>query len=369
VVIDITTAASPTTVGSVGTLGPALGVAVSGSYLYVVEQNTGLQVIDISNPASPIIVGNLDTPGYAIRVAVSGSLAYVADGESGLQVVDITNPASPAIVGNVVIPSFAYGVAVSESYAYVAGFSSGLQVIDITAAASPTIVGSVNTPGSANAVAVFGSNAYVTSSSGGLTILSSQCSASVGVFLSSFQASPQPGAIFLEWATSLDSDVSGFYVERSRQATGEYMRVSDGMIPPPSPYRFSDYDVTPGMTYFYRLEAVDRTGGREFFGPISARTIEGAVRPTLGQAFPNPLTNGSSTIPFVMSRSGPVTLRVLDLAGREVRLLLDKQMEAGVQSAFWDGRDNQGRLAPAGMYLYEIHAPGFESARKLVRLR
>ena len=77
-------------------------------------------MIDITNPASPQIVGSVDTPGYAYGVAVSGTYAYVADCDSGLQVIDITNPASPQIVGSVDTPGSAYGVAVSGTHAYVA---------------------------------------------------------------------------------------------------------------------------------------------------------------------------------------------------------------------------------------------------------
>jgi flagellar hook assembly protein FlgD len=93
------------------------------------------------------------------------------------------------------------------------------------------------------------------------------------------------------------------------------------------------------------------------------------MRTALGQASPNPVWEGLSTIPFVMSSPGPVKLRLLDLAGREVRLLVDKRMEAGAHSVHWDGRDNQGHLVKAGTYIYQLRAPGFESSRKLVRLR
>ncbi len=56
-----------------------MDVAVSGTYAYVADGASGLQVIDITNPASPQIVGSVDTPGYAMGVAVSGTYAYVAD--------------------------------------------------------------------------------------------------------------------------------------------------------------------------------------------------------------------------------------------------------------------------------------------------
>ncbi len=73
-------------VGSVDTPDRAYGVVVAGSYAYVADYYSGLQVIDISDPTSPWIVGSVDTPGSAYGVAVAGSYAYVADCYSGLQV-------------------------------------------------------------------------------------------------------------------------------------------------------------------------------------------------------------------------------------------------------------------------------------------
>ncbi len=64
--------------------GPACGVAVSGNYAYVADEDAGLQVIDVSNPANPQRVGGYDTSGYANGVAVSGNYAYVADVRCGL---------------------------------------------------------------------------------------------------------------------------------------------------------------------------------------------------------------------------------------------------------------------------------------------
>ena len=72
---------SPTLAGSYDTPGTAFGVFVSGSYAYVADEESGLQIINVSNPASPTLAGSYDTPGYADGVSVSGSYAYVADRE------------------------------------------------------------------------------------------------------------------------------------------------------------------------------------------------------------------------------------------------------------------------------------------------
>jgi hypothetical protein len=82
----------------VNTPGYAVGVTVSGAYVYLAEGGSGLQVIDVTNPASPQIVGCVDTPGNARSVAVSGTHAYVADESSGLQILP-TQCDDPAGVG------------------------------------------------------------------------------------------------------------------------------------------------------------------------------------------------------------------------------------------------------------------------------
>jgi len=143
---------------------------VSGSYVYVAGDSTGLRVIDISNPSNPVEVGYYDTPGYAMGVAVSGSYAYVADWHYGLRVIDITDPSNPVEVGYYNTPGYAYGVAVSGSYAYVADRRAGLRVIDITDPSNPVEVGYYDTPGYAMSVAVSGSYAYVADGGAGLQI-------------------------------------------------------------------------------------------------------------------------------------------------------------------------------------------------------
>ena len=83
--------------------------------------------------------------------------------------------------------------------------------------------------------------------------------------------------------------------------------------------------------------------------------------------FPNPF-NGSTRIEFVLTTAQQVQLVVYNLAGQRVRLVLDEARPAGLGAAAWDGRDDEGRLAPSGVYVYALHGGGTK-ARKLVLLR
>src|SRR5262245_33349407 len=64
--------------------------------------------------------------------------------------------------------------------------------------------------------------------------------------------------------------------------------------------------------------------------------------------------------------TGPVRLAIYDIAGREVRRLVDGTREAGPMRVTWDGTDGAGRPVPAGMYLARLDAGGrVERARMM----
>jgi hypothetical protein len=85
-------------------------------------------------------------------------------------------------------------------------------------------------------------------------------------------------------------------------------------------------------------------------------------------AGPNPLVGGSLTIRFARSSAGPVRIAVHDVAGRQVRMLHDGAA-AAQGSLRWDGADDLGRSAPAGVYLVRMESQGLRLARRVVRVR
>jgi flagellar hook assembly protein FlgD len=57
---------------------------------------------------------------------------------------------------------------------------------------------------------------------------------------------------------------------------------------------------------------------------------------------------------YDVPRAGDVSLRVFDVSGRSVRTLAKGPVEAGSWSATWDGRDESGRRAAAGVYIARL---------------
>ena len=63
------------------------------------------------------------------------------------------------------------------------------------------------------------------------------------------------------------------------------------------------------------------------------------------------------------------TLVIVDVRGRVVRRLHDGALAAGRHDFEWDGRDEQGVRAAAGLYFAELRAGSRRAVRKLTLLR
>jgi len=84
------------------------------------------------------------------------------------------------------------------------------------------------------------------------------------------------------------------------------------------------------------------------------------ARVALGPSFPNP-TNGSATITYELPRATEVSLRLYDVAGREVAVLASGPRDRGRHVVPVTGQ----KLAP-GIYRYELKALGAVESRMLV---
>lgn len=74
-------------------------------------------------------------------------------------------------------------------------------------------------------------------------------------------------------------------------------------------------------------------------------------------AAPNPF-NPATTIAFDLPAAAPVSLHIYDTAGRLVRTLLSEVPSAsGRNEVLWNGRDQAGRQAASGVYLYRLETP------------
>jgi len=91
--------------------------------------------------------------------------------------------------------------------------------------------------------------------------------------------------------------------------------------------------------------------------------------PRLEGSRPNPFA-AATAVWYFLPRPCSTRLRVYDLNGRLVRVLVDEPSQAGgMHSATWDARDEGGSEVGSGVYLCRLEAGGFSATAKLAVLR
>jgi len=115
------------------------------------------------------------------------------------------------------------------------------------------------------------------------------------------------------------------------------------------------------------------THGRSSFkisieAPVEAPVIAGGVGNVLFAApRPNP-SRGPVTLSFSLPREIDARLTIHEVSGRVVRTLWNGKAE-GERSVIWDGRDNAGDVAAAGVYFARLEAEGFHATKTMTLLR
>lgn len=82
----------------------------------------------------------------------------------------------------------------------------------------------------------------------------------------------------------------------------------------------------------------------------------------------NPFSE-SASVRYALPASGTAELGIYDIAGREVRKLVNGRADAGQYTAEWDGRDENGNGVPSGVYFARLRSGNEERRIKLVRSR
>ncbi|MFM7232900.1 MAG: alpha-amylase family glycosyl hydrolase [bacterium] len=120
------------------------------------------------------------------------------------------------------------------------------------------------------------------------------------------------------------------------------------------------------------------------YTPFSLKTVPGMQYATIDASLsapprprPTTLALASTPNPFrdetvvtlALAREGDVTVEVLDVSGRRVRTLAQGARAAGAHALRWDGRDEAGRVTPAGLYLVRARTPESSGTLRIARVR
>ncbi|NIO27669.1 MAG: T9SS type A sorting domain-containing protein [Candidatus Latescibacteria bacterium] len=90
---------------------------------------------------------------------------------------------------------------------------------------------------------------------------------------------------------------------------------------------------------------------------------------SLVQNYPNPF-NAGTTIRYAIKEKAHVTLKIYDVTGRLIKILVDETKEPGViHNVYWNGDSDRGYPVSSGVYFYKLATKGFTKTRKMVVLK
>jgi len=105
---------------------------------------------------------------------------------------------------------------------------------------------------------------------------------------------------------------------------------------------------------------------------VEEKIADTQVIPTtyeLNQNFPNPF-NPATTIRYGLPKAERVTLKIYNLLGEEVALIMNDELRAaGYHVAIWDGRNKLGEVVGSGVYIYRFRAGSFTAIKKMALVK
>lgn len=191
------------------------------------------------------------------------------------------------------------------------------------------------------------------------------------VELTSFSALVQNKAVNLTWKTATEVNNYGFEIERVKDFGDKVSMVSvwekvgfvngAGNSNSPKEYNFTDKSATSGK-YLYRLKQLDNDGQYTYSKEIEV-DLGTPTAFVLEQNYPNPF-NPTTSMQYSVSNKQFVTIKVFDMLGREVAILVNGEKEPGIYTAEFATTG----LA-SGTYIYRMQAGEFVQTRKMIVLK
>ncbi len=187
----------------------------------------------------------------------------------------------------------------------------------------------------------------------------------VPVELTVFNATVNQTNVLLDWQTQTELNNNGFEVQRKLE-NSEWITIGfvqgNGTTTETKSYTYLDdiSEITATKIY-YRLKQIDFNGNYEF-----SKEVEVIVLPynySLSQNYPNPF-NPTTKISWQSPISSWQTLKIYDMLGNEVAILVNEYRPAGNYEVEFSGSD-----LPSGVYFYQLKAGSFIQTKKMILLK
>jgi len=88
----------------------------------------------------------------------------------------------------------------------------------------------------------------------------------------------------------------------------------------------------------------------------------------LRESTPNPF-KGNTLIRYHLPRTAFVNLSVYDVTGRLIRKIAKEEQKRGWYSITWDGKDNNSKILPSGIYYCRLSQGNSTQTRKILLVK
>lgn len=173
--------------------------------------------------------------------------------------------------------------------------------------------------------------------------------------------SADAGSTWVRVETLASSDRTWRYVEKN---LADYIELTSQVQ-----FRFIASDYDPGSIVEAGIDDFSIATYEDYFAGVSDITGAPAGGVMLAQNIPNPFSSETLIRLVVAAPGREVSLKVYDVAGREVATLLNGEQVAGVRTVRWDGTNRGGGEVAAGLYFVRLETADVKLLRKIVLVR
>ena len=182
--------------------------------------------------------------------------------------------------------------------------------------------------------------------------------------LSVFTATIISKDIHLYWKTETEINSYGFDIERSTLIDKNFEKIGfvlgSGNSNSPKEYSFIDEKPSKPILY-YRLKMIDTDGTHTYSNVAQVKFQPLAY--VLEQNYPNPF-NPITLISYSIPLDGHTTLKIYDILGSEILILVDEIQETGNYSVYFDASGLR-----SGIYFYRFQSGKFIDVKKMTLLK
>jgi len=208
-----------------------------------------------------------------------------------------------------------------------------------------------------------------------------EADAPIPVELTNFSATVSNSSVTLHWRTATEVNNYGFEIQRTAYSGQRAANAAadswtlnaeswtkigfvrgNGTSTELNNYSFTDNSLASGK-YSYRLKQIDFDGSFAYYWLNETVEVSTPVEFALLQNYPNPF-NPVTIINYQLAKNSFVTLKVYDILGNEVSVLINAEQPAGVYKTEFNGKN-----LVSGFYIYKLTAGNFTASKKMILLK